>query len=203
MSVSAAVIVRDKNVYRSIYIHSEGYLEHTGRILKEYYSDSKLALMLVAKGDLVRLTDKGKAEPLLNPGVPKATPSVKGACACYFDFEYIYLWEDGHWSLVDKRSGWRLNYYDHKSVTHAHCDICGLTKFIEEEEYFSGWSPEVFLHDHSIGRACPDCLDKYCRFEECTSEWVLSLRNVMRDNVTELRIFLDQILKSAETQIKN
>jgi hypothetical protein len=78
-----------------------------------------------------------------------------------------------------------------------------LTKFIEEEEYLAKWAPEVFLHEHNIGRACPACLDNYCVVEECTNEWVIPLKNIMREDMNELRIFLDRIIKAAEPQIKN
>jgi hypothetical protein len=203
MSTHAAIVVEDEGVYRSVYLHYDGYLNHTGRILKEYYSDLKLALQLISKGDLSCLCDDGEAKALPGADGAKSHPSLKGVCDYYHDMEYIYLWEDGHWSLVDRMSGYRLDYYDHESIDHAHCDICGSMKFIDENEYLSEWAPEVFLHDHNIGRGCPDCLDSYCKFEEGTRKWFISLKNIVKCNLTEPVIFLDQILKTAGPQIKN
>ena len=50
MGTRSRVAVMHGEVCKSVYCHYDGYLEHTGRVLDQYY-DSTLANALVARGD--------------------------------------------------------------------------------------------------------------------------------------------------------
>lgn len=54
MGTRSRIGVMHGNICKSVYCHWDGYLEHNGRILQEYYNSSK-ANHLVALGDLSSL----------------------------------------------------------------------------------------------------------------------------------------------------
>ena len=63
MGTRSRIGVMHGDVCKSVYCHWDGYLEHNGRILQEYY-DSARANHLVALGDISSLGSKiGEAHP--------------------------------------------------------------------------------------------------------------------------------------------
>ena len=69
MGTRSRIAVMHGNVIKSIYCHNDGYLEHNGRILQEYYDSSK-ANQLVALGDLSSLRPSiGEAHSFSPTGV--------------------------------------------------------------------------------------------------------------------------------------
>ena len=52
MATRATIAKLDKNGVKAIYLHSDGYLEHAGRILDEHYRDESKVDELIALGDL-------------------------------------------------------------------------------------------------------------------------------------------------------
>ena len=49
--------------YTSIYCHYDGYPDHVGRLLKEYYKDEKKVSELISLGDLSSLREKINPNP--------------------------------------------------------------------------------------------------------------------------------------------
>lgn len=56
------ILNRDKSI-TSIYCHWDGYLDHVGRILKEYYDTEEKVKELIALGSLSTLYPKIKPDP--------------------------------------------------------------------------------------------------------------------------------------------
>jgi len=53
MSTNSTISVVCKDgIVKSVYCHYDGYIDHTGNILKQYYNTSELAEKLVDKGDI-------------------------------------------------------------------------------------------------------------------------------------------------------
>ena len=52
-----AKIQRDGSGIKAIYLHSDGYLEHAGRILNEHYQDESKVDELLAHGDVSSLNE--------------------------------------------------------------------------------------------------------------------------------------------------
>lgn len=59
MSTHAAIIVaRPEGGWQGIYVHHDGYLEHTGRMIARHYQDGVAARAIVALGDLSYLGER-------------------------------------------------------------------------------------------------------------------------------------------------
>ena len=52
-----AKMEKDGSGIKAIYLHSDGYLEHAGRILNEYYQDESKVDELLAQGDVSSLNE--------------------------------------------------------------------------------------------------------------------------------------------------
>lgn len=53
MSTNACIAVHcSGDIVRTVYVHSDGYPEHTGKILQKYYNTQKKVLELTALGDM-------------------------------------------------------------------------------------------------------------------------------------------------------
>ena len=120
---------KDKDgTYECVYCHSDGYPEHNGRILKEYYTDPENVKNLIGMGSLLILEEK------IVPDYHKEhsfDAPQKGICTFYHrdgkeswngnapvryysllaikikitDIDYIYVYQDGNWyykSYIDK-----------------------------------------------------------------------------------------------------
>ena len=57
MATRATIAKLDKNGVKAIYLHSDGYLEYTGRILDEHYRDESKLNELLAHGDVSSLNE--------------------------------------------------------------------------------------------------------------------------------------------------
>jgi hypothetical protein len=75
------------NVCKSVYCHWDGYLEHNGAILQEYYDSSK-ANELVSMGDLsslgTQIGEKHPFSPHFDEGSKEAYDAAKEAGWCTF-----------------------------------------------------------------------------------------------------------------------
>lgn len=111
-----------------IYCHYDGYLEHHGRILCEYYNTPEKVDALIALGDLSSLGEKiSPTNATHNINYPES-----GVCVAYGRdaqcddtaakifkskeafmevvndspmIEYIYLWEDDQWKYTKIKAG--------------------------------------------------------------------------------------------------
>ena len=57
MSTRSTIAKLDNNGVKAIYLHSDGYLEYTGRILDEHYRDESKLNELLAHGDVSSLNE--------------------------------------------------------------------------------------------------------------------------------------------------
>lgn len=74
MGTRSRIAVMHGTVCKSVYCHWDGYLEHNGAILQEYYDSSK-ANQLVSMGDLSSLGKNiGEAHPFSKFGIDKEDP---------------------------------------------------------------------------------------------------------------------------------
>jgi hypothetical protein len=55
MSTRSSIAIKHGDRIKSIYCHSDGYLEYNGRVLLEHYSDSVKVNKLIAMGDVSML----------------------------------------------------------------------------------------------------------------------------------------------------
>lgn len=102
MSTNSSIIVRHPTtgVYASIYVHSDGYLEHNGVILHRCFTTLEQVLALVSLGDISYLGNsyetalsyhRWRNEPIKID----ASPILED----HADYEYNYLFVDGEWQV--------------------------------------------------------------------------------------------------------
>ena len=125
MATRATIAKLDNNGVKAIYLHSDGYLEHTGRILDEHYRDESKLNELLAHGDVSSLNenigeklpfndymlfhekkqcrfyhrDRGedKKEAATLGGENELVKFATEKC----DAEYIYMFAYGSWYVYD------------------------------------------------------------------------------------------------------
>ena len=110
MGTHSRIGVMHGDVVKSVYCHYDGYLEHNGRILQEYY-DSARANHLVALGDLSSLC------PEIEPGNDSHSFDNPKAGVCVFynrdrneegvDFKVAHTFAD----FLDQVEGCGAEYY--------------------------------------------------------------------------------------------
>jgi len=103
MSTRATIAFRrDDGRFEAVYLHFDGYPEHTGVILDQHYADSELARSLVAGGDLCGFDDQTHQPEHYGDGQP---PAVMPTMPALLDFArkcaaaYLYVFEDGRWQM--------------------------------------------------------------------------------------------------------
>ena len=62
MGTRSAIGIKHGDVVKAIYCHWDGYLEHNGLILAQYYNDSVRINKLISMGDLSILAEKIEPE---------------------------------------------------------------------------------------------------------------------------------------------
>ena len=125
MATRATIAKLDNNGVKAIYLHSDGYLEYTGRILDEHYRDESKLNELLAHGDVSSLNenigeklpfndymlfhekkqcrfyhrDRGedKKEAATLGGENELVKFATEKC----DAEYIYMFAFGSWYVYD------------------------------------------------------------------------------------------------------
>lgn len=101
MSTRATIAFRrDDGRFEAVYLHFDGYPEHTGAILDEHYADADTALSLIAGGDLRGFDEQTHQPEHYSDGQP---PTVMTAMPALLDFArncaaaYLYVFEDKQW----------------------------------------------------------------------------------------------------------
>ena len=125
MATRATIAKLDNNGVKAIYLHSDGYLEYTGRILDEHYQDESKVDELLSHGDVSSLNenigeklpfndymlfhekkqcrfyhrDRGedKKEAATLGGENELVKFATEKC----DAEYIYMFAYGSWYVYD------------------------------------------------------------------------------------------------------
>lgn len=130
MSTRSAIGIKNKNGFISaVYCHFDGYLEHNGRILKEYYNDKNKVEELLSYGDMSSLKeniipnddeehnfenkqrnvcifyhrDRGEA---WEDTAPLRFDTEKEFTDYYDWSAYYYLFDNGQWYWKTKNSEW-------------------------------------------------------------------------------------------------
>lgn len=132
MSTRSRIAIKQKDsTYKSIYCHSDGYLEYNGVILNKYYQDETKINLLINLGDISSLgcyvyPDTTKDHNFLNSqkDVTVAYHRDRGENLNFrvdndkdslikntvkSDQEYLYLYENKQWFFADTRT---MNYED-------------------------------------------------------------------------------------------
>ena len=105
MSTRATIAVRRADqAYDAVYLHFDGYPEHTGEVLMQQYATQESAETLVAGGDL-RCLDRQTGTPeRFGDGDPPARMPTNEAL---IDFarncgaQFVYVFDDGAWSCKE------------------------------------------------------------------------------------------------------
>lgn len=100
MSTRATIACsQDDGRYTAIYLHFDGYPDHTGKILEQHHSTHELAQTLVFGGDIRSLDGNGVADRFADGNRPVTMPTL----AALHDFgrncgsEYVYAFEVDAW----------------------------------------------------------------------------------------------------------
>jgi hypothetical protein len=100
------------DVVTSIYCHSDGYLEHVGALLHEYYSTEEAISGLLALGDISALGVDLESTRDYFSMRGEVSPAQEHALAAWPTTwaDFLYVWEDGVWlySNVHDDTGFRL-----------------------------------------------------------------------------------------------
>ncbi|TWU39346.1 hypothetical protein [Novipirellula artificiosorum] len=105
MSTRATIAVRRADgFYDAVYLHYDGYPDHTGAILMHHYANQADAANLVAGGDL-RCLQRESGEPEYfsdgHPAVMMPTGAALIEFARNCGAKYVYVFEDGTWSCKE------------------------------------------------------------------------------------------------------
>ena len=102
MSTRATIAVRRADgYYDAVYLHFDGYPDHTGETLKEYFATQSLAEELVAGGDL-RCLDRttGNVERYSSRNASAILPThdalIDFARNC--GAQFLYVFDDRSWT---------------------------------------------------------------------------------------------------------
>lgn len=122
-TISRIAMKQDDNTYKSIYCHSDGYLEHNGVILYNYYKDKSKVEDLIKLGDISKLGkevspdsskphnfrerqdnvtlayNRDRGEKLHYRVFPTKDELIEYSYA--EDERILYLYEDGRWKYID------------------------------------------------------------------------------------------------------
>ena len=119
MSTHAEIGIMHGDICKSIYVHSDGYLEYTGKVLAQHY-DSVKAQYLVSQGDCSMLGKDIGEEIDFDSCMEYDTDNIATQCRFYrrdrketgvdfkvsmsfeelqtgVDADYVYIMKDGVW----------------------------------------------------------------------------------------------------------
>ena len=125
MATRATIAKLDNNGVKAIYLHSDGYLEYTGRILDKHYRDESKLNELLAHGDVSSLNEnigeklpfndymlfhekkqcrfygRDRGEDKKEAAILKDENELIKFATEKCDAEYIYMFAYGSWYVYD------------------------------------------------------------------------------------------------------
>ena len=125
MSTRSSIAIKHGDRIKSIYCHSDGYLEYNGRVLFNHYSDSVKVNKLIAMGDMSMLGREIGEKINFNAPMQYDENNIAEQCRFYSrdrgeegvefksfddeaawvnfysDCEYFYLYDHGVWYVKD------------------------------------------------------------------------------------------------------
>jgi len=116
MSTRSLICIKKENTYEAIYCHWDGYPEHNGAILKNYYTDPNKIQQLIDLGDISSLESeigekhnfndnnnnwttfygRDRGEEDVNARIVSRFEDLK-EIASNHGAEYVYIFENGNW----------------------------------------------------------------------------------------------------------
>jgi hypothetical protein len=105
MSTRSFICIEDdEQGYRGIYCHYDGYPEHVGKILVEYYNHIAAAEMIV-HGPQIRNFDNDGRVVRFGDGTPDDSEvylGIEEALSSGFDYAYVYSTQENCWLCFSK-----------------------------------------------------------------------------------------------------
>ena len=101
MSTRATIAYRrDDDRYAAVYLHFDGYPDHTGKVLEGHFNTLDAAQALVDGGDLRSLTPAGDCERYSDGNRPAVMPTPEAliAFALNCGANYLYVFEGRAWT---------------------------------------------------------------------------------------------------------
>ena len=154
MSTRSRIAIKRKDgSYDSIYCHSDGYPEYTGKMLNDYYNNSDMAEDLIKLGDLSYIDEKLNptgAHSFNNPepGVTVAYGRDRGetgvdavhskndaefADLCNDSWaEYVYIWDGEKWNTVTPED---INKVEESAKVNESITRSILNKLNEDDDW--------------------------------------------------------------------
>lgn len=163
MGTPALIIVNDNGVFKSVICRGDGYLDHTGLQLQERYDTKDKAMSLIAPGSFCGIYDH-EVEYFQDGSNLVRSNTLSEAIKSHSSVNYIYLFQDCIWSLVDRSSCMRLYWYNlEEDTVWLDCSICNHGEEIIADNDFGNWVSEVFVGKENLGCICPMCQDRYTK----------------------------------------
>lgn len=119
MATRSYILIKDKNSYKGVYCHWDGYPENNGVLLTRYYKNKRKIKQLISLGNLSSLNQK--VFPRKSHSYSKP---LKGVTIAYHrdrqedfqnvifekesfnnflrDVDYIYVFDNGQWKCYDR-----------------------------------------------------------------------------------------------------
>jgi len=175
MSTPALIIVRIESKYHVAVCGGDGYLDHTGKYLRNNVQEPEEAYEIVRYGDFRGLYDD-QIEYYGNQTEGRYFDTLKQAVDAFSGAHYFYLYDEFIWTLVDKSTCTRLYWYmpgPKQERIHLTCSICNKEQDVVPNNDFGNWVSEGFLGEQNLGPVCPNCQDKYTQLNNGECEIVL------------------------------
>jgi len=111
MGTRATIAIRKAdNTFQSVYLHFDGYPQHTGVALREWFASEQQARDLIGGGDIRCVDPATGAVEYFSDGEPPTRSNThdnlmdvaSASWACF-----LYLFEDGRWSCTHLASASR------------------------------------------------------------------------------------------------
>lgn len=103
MAIRAIIAIRNTDdTYNAIYVNSFGGLEHTGRLLDQYYNTPDAAHKLIYKGDIAALGAPHEDNDIMDSDfsvIEDISELYMFAESCNVD--NLYMMIAGYWSIVN------------------------------------------------------------------------------------------------------
>ena len=128
MSCRSNIVMKQKDgIYKSIYCHNDGNLEHNGVMLYYHYSDPIKVELLTSLGDISLLEENVFPDTTKEHTFDNRLDDFSKS-----NINYLYLFEDDKWYVVDKEKGLNLeslednllkeNLIDNPSIPYSYED---------------------------------------------------------------------------------
>jgi len=106
MSTRSIIILKEDDVYHSIYCHNDGYPSHVGKLLEQHYDTPEKIRELISLGDLSCLGESLDFSHTIayhrdcGEGLSSyQTSELRKIFKRHGDCDYFYLFSEGNWKV--------------------------------------------------------------------------------------------------------